>query len=94
MGPFSFFFITSIFTRMTFGLGREIFLPATPVPDNQDLIFLERKSASDKKKNLISVKLQKSRAGGACGKSPAQPGATQRLRKPRPSPDRCWSNYS
>lgn len=36
---------------MTFGLGREIFLPATPVPDNQDLIFLERKNASDEKKN-------------------------------------------
>lgn len=37
---------------MTFGLGREIFLPATPVPDNQDLIFLERKNASDEKKKF------------------------------------------
>lgn len=80
---------------MTFGLGREIFLPATLVPDNQDLIFLERKNTSDgEKKFLISVKLKKSRVGEACGKSPAQPGATQRLRKPRPSLDRCWSNYS
>lgn len=37
---------------MTFGLGREIFLPATLVPDNQDLIFLERKNASDEKKKF------------------------------------------
>lgn len=35
---------------MTFGRGREIILPASPVPDNQDLIFLERKSTSDEKK--------------------------------------------
>lgn len=37
---------------MTFELGREI-LPATALPDNQDLIFLERKNSSDGKNSDI-----------------------------------------